>query len=92
MKTAIQARGAALRENGSKIDALGKEMGSLTTEIRENGSEIHALTTEIRENRVKRDARFEALITEFKSIRREIRIILALLGLLFAIVRFGWLG
>ena len=88
---AIQENGSAIRENGSKIDALGervdaqgKEIVSLTTEVRENGSQT-------RENGSKIDALRETHKTDIKSVRREIRLILAVVGLLVALGLLDWL-
>ena len=41
---------------------------------------------------MKSDAQFDSVIREFRALRREIRIILALLGLLGALRLLDWLG
>ena len=101
----VAAQGAEVRVNGAKIDAQGKEIGSLKTEvrvngaairengsaIRENGSKIDALKTEVRVNGANSAAQDETLKTEIKSLRREIRIILAVGGLLIALGLLDWL-
>ena len=87
----IQENGSAIRENGSKIDAQGKEIGSLKTEVRENGSKIQENGSAIRENGSRIDVLRETHNTDIKSLRRENRLILAVLGLLVALGLLDWL-
>ena len=87
----VAAQGAEVRVNGAKIDAQGKEIGSLKTEVRENGSAIRENGSQIRENGSRIDALRETHKTDIKSVRREIRIILAVLGLLVALGLLDWL-
>ena len=87
----IRENGSRIRENGSKIDALGETVATQGAEVRENGSKIDALKTEVRVNGANSAAQDETLKTEIKSLRSEIRIILAVGGLLIALGLLDWL-
>ena len=91
LKTEVQTNGSKTDALGERVDALGETVAAQGAEIRENGSKIDALKTEVRVNGANSAAQDETTKTEIKSLRREIRIILAVGGLLIALGLLDWL-
>ena len=72
----------ALASQSSEIRALGEQVDSLSGKFRAIGTKLDALG-------VKLDAGFDALQSDTRSLRREMRLVLAVLTLSVAVVLFG---
>ena len=80
---------AKLDSQGEKLDEHGKALASQSGEIRALGEKLALLAGEVRALDAKVDAGFGALQSDIQSLRRENRLILAVLTLLVAIGLFS---
>ena len=77
---------------GDRLDAQHREIRVLGTRLDRQGDRINALSGKIDALELKLDTNAEVLNAAIDSIRRENRLVLAVLGLLATIGIFGWLG
>lgn len=92
LSTRIDGLGDRLDTLGDRLDAQHGEIRVLGTRLDRQGDRISALSGKIDALELKLDATAQMLNTAIDSIRRENRLVLAVLGLLATIGIFGWLG
>ena len=92
LSTRIDGLGDRLDTLGDRLDAQHGEIRVLGTRLDRQGDRISALSGKIDALELKLDTNAEVLNTAIDSIRRENRLVLAVLGLLATIGIFGWLG
>ena len=92
LRAKLFSQGAKLHEHNEalasqcgEIRARGEKLASLGGEVRAIGTKLDALG-------MKLDAGFYALRSDIRSLRREMRLMLAVLTLLVAVGLFGWFG
>lgn len=96
VQIAIQALESVLSTRiealGHRLDMLGHRLDTLGDRLERQGDRITALSGKVDALELKLDANAEVLNTAVDSIRRENRLVLAVLALLATIGIFGWLG
>ena len=92
LSTRIEALGHRLDTLGHRLDTLGHRLDTLGDRLERQGDRITALSGKVDALELKLDANAEVLNTAVDSIRRENRLVLAVLALLATIGIFGWLG
>ena len=88
----LDTLGHRLDTLGHRLDTLGHRLDTLGDRLDWQGDRISALSGKIDGLELKLDANAEVLNTAIDSIRRENRLVLAVLALLATIGIFGWLG
>lgn len=92
LSTRIEALGDRLDVMSDRLDVQGGDIRALGTRVDRQGERISELSGKVDALELKLDATAQMLNTAIDSIRRENRLVLAVLGLLATIGIFGWLG
>ena len=99
LSTRIEALGDRLDVMSDRLDVMsdrldvqGGDIRALGTRVDRQGERISELSGKVDALELKLDATAQMLNTAIDSIRRENRLVLAVLGLLATIGIFGWLG
>ena len=92
LSTRIGALGDRLDVMSDRLDVQGGDIRALGTRVARQGERISELSGKVDALELKLDATAQMLNTAIDSIRRENRLVLAVLGLLATIGIFGWLG
>ena len=92
LSTRIEALGDRFDVMSDRLDVQGGDIRALGTRVDRQGERISELSGKVDALELKLDATAQMLNTAIDSIRRENRLVLAVLGSLATIGIFGWLG